>query len=247
MPRPLPALCALLLLSPAAALADGPDLARIDDLFMKRLDPAASKEEEALLAAALKQGPEDPAVIWRQARWNTWKADALGGDAKKALGKETWALGDKVIKLAPGIAEGHYYGAIGIGQYSEAAGILNALAEGLESKFNERLDRAIQLNPSIDTGGPMVAKGRYFFSLPWPMRNLAKSAEWYNRCLAKHPNNLRAHLYLAETLLADGKAKEAKAHMDQVKTGSDAYDPAEVVRVRAMARPVEAKIEKELK
>jgi hypothetical protein len=235
------------MLLPAAALAEGPDLARMDELFLKRGDAAASKEEETLLAEAMKAGPDDPQVLWRQARWNSWMAGGLpNGDAKKNLGKQTWALGDKVVKLAPSMAEGHYFGAIGIGQYSEAVGILNALTEGLEGKFNERLDKAIQLNASLDSGGPMLTKGRYFFSLPWPMRNLGKSAEWLNKCLAKHPFNVRAHLYLAETLLKDGKAKEAKQHIDQVMTGSDSYDPAEVGRVRAMAKKVKADIEKEL-
>jgi len=240
-------LCALLTLLPAAALAEGPDLARIDELFMKRGDAAAAKEEESLLAEAMKAKPDDPQVLWRQARWNTWKADSLSGDAKKNLGKVTWELSDRVAKLDPKLAEGPYFGAVGIGQYSEGAGILNALAEGLESKFNERLDRSIQMNSSLDHGGPMLAKGRYFFKLPWPMRNLSKSQDWLNRVLAKHPYNVRARLYLAETLLADGKAKEAKQQIDQVMTGSDSYDPAEVARVRGMAKKVQAEIEKELK
>ena len=136
------------------------------------------------------------------------------------MSKQTWDLGDKVARLAPTMAEGYYYGALGVGQFSEAVGILNALAQGLEGKFNERLDKSIQLNPNLDNGGPMLTKGRYFYSLPWPMRNLGKSAEWYNKVLAKHPFNLRAHLYLAETLLADGKAKEAKPHIDQIGRAS---------------------------
>jgi hypothetical protein len=240
-------LCALCLLLPAAAFADGPDVARLDELFLKRGDPEAAKQEDALLAEAMKAKPDDPQVLWRQARWNSWKADGLpNGDAKKNISKQTWELGDKAAKLLPSAAEGYYYAALGIGQYSEAVGILNALAEGLEGKFNERLDKSIQLNASLDSGGPLVTKGRYFFSLPWPMRNLGKSAEWLNKCLAKHPYNLRAHLYLAETLLKDGKAREAKAHIDQVMTGSDSYDPAEVVRVRAQGKKLKVEIEKEL-
>jgi len=247
MPRPLPALLALSLLFPAAAFADGPDLAKIDEVFLKRIDPAAAKEQEALLAEAMKAKPEDPQVLWRQARWNAWKADTMSGDAKKDLGKQTWELGDKIVKLDPKLAEGPYFGALGVGQYSQGAGILNALAQGLEGKFNDRLDKAIQMNASLDNGGPMLAKGRYFFSLPWPKRDLAKSADWYNKVLAKHPYNVRAHLYLAETLLADGKAKDAKAHLDAALAGSDTYDPSEVARVRSMAKNLQPQIEKELK
>lgn len=239
-------LCLLTLLIPAAALAEGPDLDKIDQLYLRRDDPAASKEEEALLADAVKQAPEDPQVLWRKARWLSWKADNTSGDAKKALGKEAWALGDKIAKLAPDMAEGPYYGALGIGQYSEAAGIINALMEGLEGKFNERLDKAIQMNPALNNGGPMSTKGRYFWSLPWPKRDLKKSAEWLTRCLAQHPENLRARVFLAQTLLAEGKPKEALAHVEQALT-AEGKDPAEVARVRAMAKKVKAEIEKELK
>jgi hypothetical protein len=230
----------------APAAPSAPDPGKLDALWLKRWDEGAAKELEGLLEAAIAQQPDNPAVVWRMARWKSWLADTAPPEKKKALGKEVWSLGDKAIKLDPKGAEGHYFAAVGVGQYSQGVGILNALAEGLEGKFNERLDKAIQLNASIDDGGPMVAKGRYFFELPWPMRNLEKSAEWFNRCLGKHPYNLRAHLYLAETLLRDGKAPKAKEHIDQVVNGSTSYDPAEAARVKNMAKKVQTEIDKEL-
>jgi tetratricopeptide (TPR) repeat protein len=271
MPR---ILSALLVLAPAAALAQepkpaaaapavpaaqaapaadapaapaGPDLAKLDALWLKRGESAAAKELEGLLDAAAKQWPDNPAVLWRLARWKYWDADTAGAAKKKTVGKEVWALGDKVAKLDPKSAEGAYYGALGIAQYSYGVGILNALTEGLEGKYNERLDKAIQLNASLDGGGPMLAKGRYFFELPWPMRNLGKSAEWLNKCLSKHPNNLRAHMYLAETLLKDGKAQKAKEHIERALNGSGDDDPAEAARVKVDAKKVQTEIEKELK
>ncbi|HEY8206320.1 MAG TPA: hypothetical protein VIG99_02485 [Myxococcaceae bacterium] len=244
MPR---ILCVLLVLFPAAAFADGPDFAHLDELFAKRSDPAASKEVESLLAEAMKSFPDNAQVVWRQARWNVWRASSLSGDAKKDLGKLTWELGDKIAKLDPRLVEGPYYGALGIGQYSEGAGIVNALMQGLEGKFNDRLDKAIQMNADFDHGGPMMTKGRYFWSLPWPKRDLAKATEWLNKCLAKHAYNARCHLYLAETLLDDGKPQEAKAQVDLVMSGPDAYDPPEVAQVRGLAKKLQPKIEEKLK
>lgn len=233
--------------SAASAAPAQPDLAKLDALWKQRGDAAAAKEQEALLEAGAKQWPDVPGVLWRLARWKAWVADSASPERKKALGKETWALGDRITKLDPKSAEGHYYGALGVGQYSQAVGILNALGEGLEGKFNERLDKAIQLDPSIDDGGPMLVKGRYFYELPWPLRNLEKSAEWLNKCLSKHPYNLRARTYLAETLLKDGKAQQAKEQIDRAVNGSGDYDPAEVARVKTMAKKVQAEIDKELK
>src|SRR5262245_29476350 len=94
-------LCLLVALLPAAALADGPDLDKIALLHAKRGDPASAKELDALLADAMKQAPDNPQVLWRQARTISWKADTLSNDGKKAAGKEVWSLGEKIIKLSP--------------------------------------------------------------------------------------------------------------------------------------------------
>ncbi|HEY0095291.1 MAG TPA: hypothetical protein VGB96_13245, partial [Archangium sp.] len=65
--------------------------------------------------------------------------------------------------------------------------------------------------------------------------------------LAKSPENLRAWMYLAETLLADGEEKKAHEAILKVTQGSGAYDPAEAQRVKAWAKPVQAAIEEKLK
>ena len=115
-----------------------------------------------------------------------------------------------MVKAKPAWVGGHYYAAAGIGIYSQAVGILKALGEGLESKFNERLDKAIEIDPRFQKEMPLIAKGRYYFELPWPKRNLGKSATWYRKALALDPNNLRATAWLAETLWSDGDVAGAR-------------------------------------
>lgn len=108
------------------------------------------------------------------------------------------------------------------GVYSQAVGVLKPLKDGLEGKFNERLDTAIKINLDYERGSPLLAKGRYHYELPWPKRDLA------------------------ETLLADGEAEKAREAILKVKQGSVAYDPAEGRRVQEWAKKVEAKIAEEL-
>lgn len=238
-----------LILLPALALAEGADTyAKIDALLERRDDPTALKEVEAELEAALKASPEDFGLLVRQARFKYWLADSTpNGEPKKRLGKELWSIAERMVKLAPGSPEGHYYAALGIGAYSEAVGIINALAEGLEGKFNTRLDKAIQLAPSYDHAGPLIAKGRYFQSLPWPMRNYQKAIEFYQKAIAKNPEALRAYHYLAETQLRDGKAKAAKETVAKAVNGAVEYDPPEGRRVRQMAAKLQADIQKALR
>ncbi|MBZ4415882.1 tetratricopeptide repeat protein [Myxococcus sp. RHSTA-1-4] len=242
-------LLALFLLVTSAARAADPGLvSTLDSLHQKRGDSASVKELEVQLKQALDAAPEDFELVWRKARLLQWQADGARDEKlKKVLGRQTWDWGDKAAKLSPERVEGHYYAAAGIGAYSQAVGVMKALGEGLEGKFNERLDRAIQLNPDFDGGAPLLAKGRYYYELPWPKRDLGKSAALYEKAIAKHPWMLRAHLFLAETLLKDGKAQKARDAIQKVKQGSIAYDPPEGRRVQELARQVEADIEEELK
>lgn len=241
--------CAYLLMAlPALALAGVPEtIAKMDELFAKRGDPAADKENAAFMEQALKEYPNEFEVVWRAARYVSFQADVAQGQPKQVLGKQTWELGDKARALKPADARGHYYAAIGVGTYSEGLGIINALFQGIDGKYNERLDKAIELDPGLDRSGPILLKGRYYGVLPWPKQDLGKSQQLLEKVIAQHPENLRAYWYLADTLLAAGKKKEAKLAIDKVYSGSPDYDPAEARAVRRAAEPLKAKIEKELK
>lgn len=240
---------ALVLLMALPGLAATPDeLSALDALYAKRSEAAAVKELDAALAKALETAPEDYELLWRSARSLQWQADgAADSKLKKSLGKQAWTVGDRARKVAPGRIEGNHFAAAGIGSYSQAVGILTALGEGLEGKYNERLDTAIKLNPDYEQGAPLMLKGRYYFELPWPKRDLKKSAELYRKVLASHPGNLRAWMFLADTLLAQGEEKQAQEALLKVFEGSVAYDPPEGKRAQAQARPLRARIEEKLK
>lgn len=240
---------AVLMLASVQALAATPEeLAALDALYARRGEAEGEKALEAALDTALRAAPEAFELVWRKARLRHWQADgASTSEQKKALGQQVWELGERARKLRPERVEGHFYAAVGIGSYSQAVGILAALAEGLEGKFNERLEKALKLDPGFEWSGPWLTKGRYFYELPWPKRDLTRSADCMKKALALHPEGLRGWYFLAETLLADGKAKEAHEALLKVTEGSVAYDPAEGLRIQARARKLRARIEKELK
>jgi tetratricopeptide (TPR) repeat protein len=240
---------AFVMLAGVPALASAPEeLAALDALYGRRGEAEAVKELEAALDTALQAAPEDFERVWRKARLRHWQADgATQAEQKKLLGKQVWELGERARKLRPERVEGHFYAAVGIGSYSQAVGILAALSEGLEGKFNERLEKALALDPGFEWSGPWLTKGRYFYELPWPKRDLKKSADCMKKALALHPESLRGWLFLAETLLEDGKAKQAHEALLKVLEGSVAYDPPEGLRMQARARKLLARVEKELK
>ncbi|HTS81971.1 MAG TPA: tetratricopeptide repeat protein [Myxococcaceae bacterium] len=231
----------------ASPASTDPTLAAIDALWTQRGDPAKAEEGIRQSAAALDAHPNDVELMFRLARAKLWVGDGLenNDDRKQKLGREVWDLGDRIVKAKPAWVGGHYYAAAGIGIYSQAVGILKALGEGLESKFNERLDKAIEIDPKFQKEMPLIAKGRYYFELPWPKRNLGKSAAWYRKALALDPNNMRAMAWLGETLWRDGDVAGARAQLARVQETHLPDDPAEEARVKSIAQKIAAQMDKE--
>ena len=240
-------LFAVVLLMALPGLAATPEeLASLDALYTKRSDAAAVKELDAALTQALEVAPKDYELLWRSARILQWQADGAQDKLKQTLAKRTWDMGDRARAAGPDRVEGHYFAATGIGSYSQAVGILKALGDGLEGKFNERLDAAIRIDPKYEEGAPLLVKGRYYYELPWPKRDLKKSAELLEKVTAAHPRGLRAWMYLADTYLAQGEPKKALEAITKVSEGSVAYDPPEGRRVQQQARAVRTRIDEKL-
>ena len=233
---------------PAAAPGAASYVAKLDELWKTRdADPSIKGADEAI-RDGLKAFPDDYALLWRAARQRWWIADGTAaGKRKRQLAKEGWNYAERAVKAKADGAEGKYYLALSIGAYSQSVGILKALSEGLEGKFNENLDYAMKNNEAFDRYGAHTAKGRYYWELPWPKRDLGKSKTELQQSIDKHPEHLRNFLYLADTQLKDGDAKAAKAAIDKVLSGGDAYDPPEARRVKAWAKPLAEKIDAELK
>lgn len=236
--------------APAAAPAEAVSpAARLDELWKVRDQAEAIKECDKIVTDALKATPDDYDLLWRAARWRWWVADGTSDDQKslrKTLGKEAWGYADRAIKAKPDGLEGHYFKALGVGAYSQGVGIMTAISEGLEAQFNDNLDFALKKNEKFDTSGPLRAKGRSYWELPWPKRDLAKSKDLLEKAAKNHPEQLRTYLYLAETLLKDGKAKEASVQINKAMTGKIAWDPPEGRRVQKWALPVAKAIQEEL-
>jgi hypothetical protein len=223
-------------------------VAAMDALQQRRDDPEAQQRFDRLISDGLAQAPQSYAITWRAARFECWVAETATADAlKKSAAKRAWDLGDKARQLAPNAPEGHYYAAAGVGLFGQAMGVMTAISAGVDGKFNERVDRAIQIDPAIEGGGPWLARGRYYYEVPFFMRDLKKSASFLGKALERHPENLRARWYFAQTLLKDGQAQKAKTEIDRVMAGDEAYDPPDARRVKALAAQTQKDIAEALK
>jgi hypothetical protein len=224
--------------APAPVAAPAPDqVARFDELWRSRDKEASVTELKALASDFAKS--DDYEKLWRVAHLYFWLADGVQNDdgAKKKLAQHGWDVGKKAVAKNPQGLAGLYWNSVDIGLYSEAVGVVNALFQGLESKFRDPLLQCEQLDPNhqnkdIDLIGPELTLGRYFYSLPWPKRSLTKSKKKLEEALAVRPADLRAHFYLAQTLEADGDKDGAKAQVALIASAPVDYDPPEGRRIK---------------
>lgn len=221
---------------------------QLDELWKTRDSAETIKTTNELIKEGLAAFPADYEMLWRISRIRWFAADGITDEKqKRAVATEARNYAQRAVDAKADGTQGKYYLAISIGAYSQAVGVLAAIGEGLEGKFVSNLDYAIKNAESFDRNGGHVAKGRYYWELPWPKRDLKKSKEELNKTIATNPEHLRAHYFLASTLLKDGDAKGAKIENDKALNGDGSYDPPEARRIKAWAKTLDAEIAKELK
>lgn len=182
---------------------------------------------------ALEADPDSYEANWKLARSYRWygeQAKRDGLDNRKEIcaeyGKTGMKYGEKAVQLNPEGVEGHYYYGLSVGIYSDGVSIFTALKEGLKGKTQESFEKAYETDKTFNNGGPMMALGRFWFVLPWPMNDKKKSLGYLREAHETFPDNIEGMLYLGEVLLdAGGKSErpEAEALLRKVAASDNAY------------------------
>lgn len=249
-------LAPLLALAPAAPRAEAPAqppsgqataageplaalLAEIDATWSRRDDPAVLATQQARLQEAMKRAPGDYGVLWRVARLNFWLSDdpRQNGSEKSRLGKIAWDYGDRAAAANPKGVEGWHYAAAGVGNYALGIGVITALRQGIEGKFKERISKAEAIDPSFDNGAIQTAWGRFWYELPWPKYSASRSQKSLEEALGKNPDNVRAHVYLADLFAKENQPARATAELQRALAKPPGrYDAPEERRWQEVAR-----------
>ena len=221
----------------SAALSLPAQLARIDELHRRRDDHAAWSEEQQLVQATLASAPNDYGALWRAARLYFWLSDDpnVSSDQRSKWGQQGWDLAEHAIAVNPNDVAGHYWAAVTMGNYALGLGLMKALAKGMEGKFKDRLKRAGELGPQYEHGAIDLAWGRFYDKLPWPKRDRKKAQQYLRGALQTHPKNLRARVFLAQSLMDDDQLPEAKKLLEEVAAAqAGQYDPPEERRAKML-------------
>lgn len=229
-------------LPPDSASADVKAVVRDADSFYRARQESGNFDKVlAILRPAAAAHPESYDIQWRLARALFWLSETQkDNDQHRALAEEGARAGDRAVAAKHDGTEGLYFGALCVGEIAHSVGILTALTMGLEGRFREPMLKVEKLNPSIDNGGLYNGLGRYKYELPWPKRDLDASERYLRRAIELNPADLRARVFLAETLVKrdhDGDKDEAKRLLKFVSAATPGrYDTAEEIRAQELAR-----------
>ena len=193
------------------------------------------KQAMELYKKALTENPNNYEASWKCARahreyGDTAKTEKVDGwkDICAKYGKEGMNYAQKATELEPEKPDGYYYYGLNVGIYSDGVSIFTALSEGLKDKTQSSFEKTYDLDKMYKEGGPMVALGRFWQVLPWPMRDRKKSLKYYREYQATKyfADSIEARVYLGELLIQIGGKEnkaEAKGYLEKAAKSDDAY------------------------
>jgi tetratricopeptide (TPR) repeat protein len=193
------------------------------------------KQAIELYKKALDQNPENYEAAWKCARahreyGDTAKTEKIEGWKKicAEYGKAGMNYALEATRIDPNKPDGYYFYGLNVGTYSDGVSIFTALSEGLKDKTQDNFEKAYELDKMYTEGGPMIALGRFWQVLPWPMRDRKKSLKFYREYQATpyFADNMEVHVYFGELLIQIGGKKnkaEAKGYLEKAAQSDDAF------------------------
>lgn len=181
---------------------------------------------------------ENPDIF--EANWKCARACREYGEAAKKsqvdgwkkvcaeYGKKGMIYGAKAREIDPGHPAGYYYFGLSVGIYSDGTGILTALKEGLKDKTQMNFEKVYELDKRYDNAGSILALGRFWAVLPWPLYDKKKALAYYREFQQTEyfQSSNEGRVYLSELLIGLGGDKnnaEAKGLLQQAIQNSEPY------------------------
>lgn len=125
--------------------------------------------------------------------------------ARKAV-----SLARKMIKRWPKRAEGYYWMASSTGLLVRIIGVLDAVSQGLATRVEKAGLKALELDRTLYKGAVPRLLGRYYYLVPWPMKDLDKAVDLLADAYKQDPANVTGMRYLGEAWEAKGDKTKAR-------------------------------------
>jgi len=206
----------LLLLVPGPALSVE-DLSHYDFLWANRDKNANTETALSQLKRVTEQRPTDAVAHWNLARFYYWAAsEEKTSSSAASLAKKGWDAAEVAKRLEPWSIEGWYWATANIGMYAEAAGTFVTVSEDLSTHYKNNAEKAIELSPLYDAGGPYRSLGIYYTKLPWPLQDLEKAKELIGRSLEEDSERALSLYYYADIQFKMGDTEGAQKTLNSI-------------------------------
>jgi tetratricopeptide (TPR) repeat protein len=202
---------ALFCCSAAAAQSDP------DALYRERTDLAKAREAADIWQMRITADPKDFESAWKLARAMYWLGTHGSQEMRRVALDRGVAAGRQAAALQPMRPEGHFWMAACMGEIADSSGRMKAL--GLKDDIKKALETVLRIDPDFQAGSADRALGRWYLKVPGLFGGSRKrSEEHLRKSLEYDPNSTASHFFLAETLMADDRDKEARDELNKVLT-----------------------------
>jgi hypothetical protein len=186
-----------------------------DDLYADREHLASARQAAEIWAANLARDAKNFEAAWKLARVSYW----LGGHAPQAERRSFLERGmnaaQQAISLEPNRPEGHFWRAATMGTLAENSGLTGGLK--YRKPVKQELEAVLRLDPAYMDGSADRVLGRWYFKVPGLFGGSKARSEQHLRASLKYdPNSTVSHFFLAELLLDQGRAGEARTELQAV-------------------------------
>ena len=204
----------LLRLNPAYALEQAADFQKMWSI--RDLNNTASTAISQLENQAA-ESQDDFDLQWNLARFYYWTASETNNPTVAAeLSKKGWDAAEAAKVIRPDRVEGWYWATANIGLYAESSGTFVTVKEGLSSHYELNAEKAVQIKPLYDDGGPYRSLGIYYTKLPWPLQDLNKATSRLNLSLKENPKRALSLYHYANIQEQAGDANGAQQTLNTI-------------------------------
>jgi tetratricopeptide (TPR) repeat protein len=192
-----------------------PASSEADRLYAAREDPAAAAQAAALWTGAMERNPQDFESAWKLSRAQYWIGGHTNPDGVRNAFEAGITAARKAIAIAPGRPEGHFWLAANMGALAETQGMRAGLR--YRGSIRDELQRVLAMDPAFLQGSADRALGRWYYKVPGLFGgSKRKSEEHLRRALTFNPHSTISHFFLAETLEAMDRDREAREEYQRV-------------------------------
>jgi len=159
---------------------------------------------EALVKKSLKTFPESDKLFWRLGRVYFKLGETFTSESEKIyFFSLCMAQTKKTIEINSQSANGYFYNGLCSGTLGQTQGIWSSL--GIIEPFKKDMETAINLDPSIEEGGPHRALGNLYLKLPYVLGgDLERSITHFQKAIQLGSEFGENYLGLAEAYIENG-------------------------------------------